>query len=296
MSRLGGVLLVDKPGGMTSFDVVRRVGRVLGTRRAGHCGTLDPMATGLMLVCWGWSTRLVPWLTSDRKRYVARVRLGARTSTDDAEGEVLATAPVPMRDRDELDRDLDAFRGSFSQVPPRVSAVHVDGKRAHALARQGVAFEIAPRDVEVHRLDLLAWEGTELTIDVDVSKGTYIRSIARDLGDALGCGGHLTALRRTHSGIYSVDDAIALDALDESVARARSVSAWDALAALPAIEVDAAGLRALRVGQRPEISHDAVGIHRVCDASGELLAIVRAEPKAGGGGSRLVPERLVPEA
>jgi tRNA pseudouridine55 synthase len=220
-----GLVIVDKSGGMTSHDVVARVRRLAGTRRVGHAGTLDPMATGVLVVGIEKATRLLGHLALTEKEYAATIRLGQSTVTDDAEGEVLppadgATGQASKLTEQMLRPALAQFTGEISQVPPRISAIKVDGQRAYRLTRAGAAPELAARPVTVGKLELLGCRpaGAEL-LDVDVvvtcSSGTYIRAIARDLGAALGTGGHLTSLRRTRVGTYEVGAARTLDQLAE---------------------------------------------------------------------------------
>jgi tRNA pseudouridine55 synthase len=295
MSGPEGVVVIDKPSGCTSFDVVRDLRRASRQKRIGHCGTLDPMATGVLVVCLGWSTRLVPWLTSDRKTYEAEIQFGVTTDTDDAEGALLQRAEVPQWSEDEIERVLDGFRGTIEQVPPRYSAIHVDGKRAHALARAGDAFELAPRTVVVHALTTVHRTADRLTLTLDVSKGTYIRSIARDLGMRLGCGAHLVRLRRTRSGVFGVDAATPHDQAREPFPFERLLSRWDALAGMPALAVDEPELRRMRFGQTvPVAPENPPGTYRVASAPGVLLAVVRVE-RDDEGGAWARPERLVPE-
>ena len=217
-----GLVIVDKSGGMTSHDVVARVRRLAGTRRVGHAGTLDPMATGVLVIGIEKATRLLGHLALTEKDYAATIRLGQSTVTDDAEGEVLpaadGAAPAGLLDDQALRTALAGFTGEISQVPPRISAIKVDGQRAYRLTRSGAAVELAARPVTISRLDLLACRpGGPGLADIDVvvtcSSGTYIRAIARDLGAALGTGGHLTALRRTRVGPYVIGLARTLDHL-----------------------------------------------------------------------------------
>ena len=212
-----GLVVVDKPSGMTSHDVVARVRRLAGTRKVGHAGTLDPMATGVLLVGVDRATRLLGHLTLTEKAYDATVRLGAATSTDDAEGEIVSTASVAHLTEDDVRSAAGAFLGAIEQRPSAVSAVKVDGKRAYARVRAGEDVDLPARPVTVHELLVTDVRPGEDVLDVDVSvrcsSGTYIRAIARDLGDALGVGGHLTMLRRTAVGPFTLADAHGLDAL-----------------------------------------------------------------------------------
>jgi tRNA pseudouridine55 synthase len=224
-----GILLVDKPQGMTSHDVVSRTRKAAGTRKVGHAGTLDPMATGLLLLGVNSATRLLTYLVGLDKEYLATIRLGASTVTDDAEGEVTAVAPVEQVDALiplDIDRAVGDLTGVIQQVPSTVSAIKVDGKRAYARARAGEQVELAARTVTIPAFEVLqnalvadfGSDGPRQFWDVSVrvacSSGTYVRALARDLGSALGVGGHLTSLRRTRVGPFSVTDAAQLDDLD----------------------------------------------------------------------------------
>ncbi|MCI0399572.1 MAG: tRNA pseudouridine(55) synthase TruB [Chloroflexi bacterium] len=209
-----GILNVDKPGGMTSHDVANCIRRVSGLRRVGHTGTLDPLATGVLLVCVGRATRLSEYLTGRPKSYEATIRLGQETRTYDAEGEIVAERPVTAG-REEVVAALEQFRGVISQVPPMFSAIRHQGQPLYKLARQGVELERPARQVTVYQLELLRWELPDLDIRVICSAGTYIRSIAHDLGQALGYGGHLAALRRTAVGDFTIAGSVALAVLNE---------------------------------------------------------------------------------
>lgn len=206
----GAVLLVDKPAGPTSHDVVQEARRALGTRRVGHAGTLDPFATGLLLLCAGRATRLVEYFHLLSKTYEASLRLGIETDTHDPEGRVVGRSEAwhelgPTAVEDVLSR----FRGRLVQRPPAFSAKRVGGRRAHRAARHGEAVELEPVPVEVHRLEVVACEPPSLRLRAEVSTGTYLRALARDLGRALGCGAHLRALRREAIGPFGVGDAVA---------------------------------------------------------------------------------------
>ena len=216
-----GLVVVDKPGGMTSHDVVARVRRLAGTRKVGHAGTLDPMATGVLLAGIGRATRLLGHLQLADKRYDATIRLGVATSTDDAEGEELARAPAAGLGDDAVREALAGFVGEIEQVPSSVSAVKVDGRRAYDRVRAGEQVDLAARRVRIESIEVrgithdeLA-QVTDVAVAVHCSTGTYVRSIARDLGDALGVGGHLTSLRRTAVGPFGLDEARTLDQLEE---------------------------------------------------------------------------------
>jgi tRNA pseudouridine55 synthase len=213
----GGLVIVDKPGGMTSHDVVARIRRLAGTRRVGHAGTLDPMATGVLVVGVEKATRLLGYLSLAQKEYAATIRLGQSTSTDDAEGEITATAPAADVSAETLSRAVAGLVGEIQQVPPAVSAIKVAGQRAYRLARTGTVPDLGPRPVVVHEFAVTAVRNHGSVLDVDAtvrcSSGTYVRALARDLGAALGTGGHLIRLRRTRVGGYGLDVARTLEQL-----------------------------------------------------------------------------------
>ena len=214
-----GLVIVDKPGGLTSHDVVARIRRLAGTRRVGHAGTLDPMATGVLVVGVEKATRLLGHLTLTEKQYDATIRLGQSTSTDDAEGEITGTAPATGLTPETINKAIAELTGEIQQVPPAVSAIKVDGQRAYKLTRAGAAPELKPRPVTVYEFTVTAirpagdGDLTDVDATVRCSSGTYIRALARDLGSSLGTGGHLTALRRTRVGGYGLDTAKTLDQL-----------------------------------------------------------------------------------
>jgi tRNA pseudouridine55 synthase len=269
------LVVVDKPGGWTSFDVVARIRRLAGTRRVGHAGTLDPMATGVLVVGVGKATRLLGHLALTGKVYRATMRLGETTSTDDAEGELVATAPAGGLDERAVLAALEAFRGQITQVPPQISAIKVDGKRSYARARAGETVELAARTVSVSRLDLEEVRRGAATLDLDLeiacSSGTYIRSMARDLGAALGVGGHLTALRRTAVGPYGIDTARTLEQLVENL----ELLPLDQAVALgfPRLDVGADDARRFTHGIRLPAAGLGPGPVGVFGPAGELLAL-----------------------
>lgn len=217
---MDGLVVVDKPGGMTSHDVVARVRRLARVKRVGHGGTLDPMATGVLVVGVGRATRLLGYVSDTGKGYAATIRLGQRTVTDDAEGEVVETASADHLTEPEIRAGLAALTGEIEQVPSAVSAIKVDGQRAYKRVRAGEQLELPARRVVVSRLELRALRRpapglVDLDVAVDCSSGTYVRAIARDLGAALGTGGHLTVLRRTFVGGFDLSEAVTLEALAE---------------------------------------------------------------------------------
>lgn len=305
------LILLDKPAGWTSHDVVGRMRRVAGTRRVGHAGTLDPMATGLLLVGIGQGTRLLTHLVGLPKTYTATIRLGAATTTDDAEGELLGEpTPASALTDASIEEAADHLRGDIQQVPSRVSAIKVDGQRAYARVRAGEDVQLQARPVTITRFEVLARRDeqdgpyADLDVIVECSSGTYVRALARDLGEDLGVGGHLTALRRTHVGPFRVEDAQVvpprssdpeepqpeLTALGLGAAASR---------ALPALSIDDSTARDLGHGKRPHgpagdpvvehLSADTDALAAALDAEGHLVAIVGARR-----GGVLVPRLVVP--
>lgn len=277
---VSGVLNLDKPEGWTSHDVVARVRRLTGVRQVGHAGTLDPMATGVLVVCMGPATRLAEYLATEPKVYLAEITLGVATDTYDAMGRPTAESPVPVLSQKDLDTTLDAFRGNIMQTPPAYSALKQDGEALYKRARRGEAVAPPARPVTVHELAVLTFDGTVIQARISCSAGTYVRSLAHDLGQALGCGAHLSALRRTAVGRFSVEEALTLDDL----ARAAEETRWEhllwppaaAVAHLPAISVSAA--EAARLGHGQDVPGTAPfpdGPVCALDAAGRLLAIVR---------------------
>jgi tRNA pseudouridine55 synthase len=271
-----GLLVVDKPSGMTSHDVVARARKLLGTRAVGHAGTLDPMATGVLVLGINRATKLLGHLALGDKAYLATIRLGASTSSDDAEGDVLTTADASAVTDQAVARGIAALTGHLQQVPSSVSAVKVDGKRAYQRVREGERVELPPRPVTVARFDVLATrrEGPYVDLDVMVecSTGTYVRALARDLGAGLGVGGHLTALRRTRVGPFGLLSARTLDQLAERPGL--SLDLDDAVAAAFARrDVDADGADDLAHG-RPLATAGIAGTHGVFGPDGHAVGLV----------------------
>jgi tRNA pseudouridine55 synthase len=278
---IDGLIVVDKPAGMTSHDVVAHVRRLARTRRVGHGGTLDPMATGVLVVGVGRATRLLTYVIGTEKAYAATIRLGRATVTDDAEGEVLASMPADGVTDQAIRAGLAAMTGEIDQVPSAVSAVKIDGRRAYQRVRGGEDVRLAARRVTVSRLDVLAIrrdvDGEPGVVDVDVdvacSSGTYVRAIARDLGDALGVGGHLTALRRTAVGGFTLAEAVTLDALAERGDPVTMSMADAARRCFPGRKTDADEARVLSHGG-PLPAVGISGPYAVFDPAGGLVAIV----------------------
>ena len=272
-----GFLNIDKPAGMTSHDVVARIRRVARQRRTGHAGTLDPAATGVLVVALGAATRLIEYVQEHTtKRYRAVVCLGATTTTDDAEGAVLATAPVPPLDAQALDGVLEQLRGPIMQVPPMYAALHHEGQRLYELARAGAVVARPARPVTIERLELLDWSPPLLTLDVVCGKGTYIRALARDLGALLGCGAHLHALRRTAVGAFVIEEATPLAVFehDPGLLMSSLLPPDRAVADWPAITLSADEARRVRNGQALDYAGLAGDRARAYQADGTLLALM----------------------
>jgi tRNA pseudouridine55 synthase len=284
----GGIVLVDKPAGITSHDVVSRVRRLAGTRKVGHAGTLDPAATGLLLLGLDSSTRLLTYLVGLDKEYLATIRLGVATTTDDAEGDVLGTAPPEALAAVSDDRLRDAvgeLTGRISQVPSSVSAIKVDGKRAYALARAGETVALTARDVTVSEFEIGVVDradGLSLDVRVVCSSGTYIRALARDLGERLGVGGSLTALRRTRVGPFSVADAAPLD---ESIRDSALAPALVASRLYPTLILTAEQTVDLSNGKRVPVGDAPTGPIAAITPDGALAGIVEV---SGGVAKTLV--------
>jgi tRNA pseudouridine55 synthase len=281
-----GLVIVDKPSGMTSHDVVGRCRRIFATRKVGHAGTLDPMATGVLVIGIARATKILGLLMATTKSYAATIRLGQTTTTDDADGDVVTTAPTETVTAGRIEGAIAALRGEIRQVPSAVSAVKVDGRRAYRLAREGHTVELAARKVRIERFDVLAVRPHDGLVDVDVevdcSSGTYIRALARDVGAALGVGGHLIALRRTRVGRFGLEHAQTLDeltddprlswSLDEAcllVFARRDLTADEATAASHGRTLASAGIAGLYAATAPD---------------GRVIALLRDE------GARTKPE------
>ena len=265
-------MLVDKPAGPTSHDVVARARRALGTRSVGHTGTLDPFATGLLVLLVGRATRLARFVEAQPKTYLAGARLGRRTDTDDLTGSTLGeVVDAPAIPGTVVAEALAGFVGPQRQRPPAFSAKHVAGERSHRLARRGETVTLAEADVVVHGIELLEYRWPELRFRVTVSAGTYIRALARDLGERLGVGAHLASLRREAIGAILVDDAVPLDSLStEAVRPARQV-----LAHLPAVDLDSAARAAVLHGRAVIAGEHGGGAAVALLADGELIAVAK---------------------
>lgn len=270
---MNGILLIDKPPDWTSHDVIGKLRGLLRLRRIGHAGTLDPMATGLLTVFVGRATRAVAFAEAEKKTYVARLRLGLTTDTQDTTGRVLETSGKRVS-REELEAVLPRFRGEISQVPPMYSAIKIDGQRLYKLARQGVEVERPARPVTIHRLTVLGQTEDGFELEITCSKGTYIRTLCHDIGRVLGCGGAMSALRRTQVGTFSVADAHTLETLQATDQRAQFIKPLDTLfAAYPALTVDRRQEQGIRNGQTVPLSEHPPGQVRVYGPNGTFLAL-----------------------
>src|SRR5512137_2243042 len=273
---ISGVLVIDKPIGMTSHDVVNAVRYGTGIRRAGHTGTLDPRASGVLVILVGPAVRLSEFVSASDKRYQAIIRLGSTTDTFDADGRFTrANEPVNVTE-DQFEKVLSTFIGEIEQTPPPYSAVKVQGRKAYEMARQGEEVDLAPRKITVHHLEVLEWAPPEVVIDVHCSSGTYVRSLANDLGAALGCGAYLVGLRRTKSGRFSLREATPLRKLQESFHAGNwyqfLIPAAEALAEWPAIELNPDEVESVRHGHRiPAGDRATPGMVRGVSTQGELV-------------------------
>ncbi|MCC7106357.1 MAG: tRNA pseudouridine(55) synthase TruB [Chloroflexi bacterium] len=280
---LDGFLNVRKPPGPTSHDQVSAVRRLFGTRRVGHAGTLDPLASGVLPVALGRATRLIDRLSSDRKRYRADVQLGIRTASDDLEGEVITEAPVPWLSEADVRGALAGFLGRSQQRPPAFSAAKVGGRRSYALARRGTLLDLEPRTIEIYCVDLIAWQSPRLVFEVECSKGTYVRSLARDLGERLGTAGSLAGLCRLRVGRFELPDTVALDDLAQLPGDQRLAHVLPpdvVLLDLPALVLDEAALEHFRHG-RPWGDTATDGQARAYDRQGMFVGLAVADAASG---------------
>ncbi len=294
---LNGVLNLDKPTGVTSRDVVDLVNRALGKgTRAGHAGTLDPLASGVLVVCVGPATRLIEYVQRMPKTYRAVVRLGARSDTLDADGQVVETPDAVSPAEADVHKALKAQVGKIQQVPPQFSALKVEGKRAYDLARAGQDVELAARPVRVDRIDLVSYDWPRLEIVVQCGAGTYIRSIARDVGEALGCGGLIEVLVRTRIGPFTQGEALGPRTMTAESIAASLRPAVEAVAALPRLRLPAEAVARIARGQHLEARRVVLagetlppGEVALLDASGTLAAIADHQPSSG----RILPRRVL---
>jgi tRNA pseudouridine55 synthase len=278
---VSGVLVVDKPVGLTSHDVVQIIRTGTGIRRAGHTGTLDPRASGVLVVLIGPAVRLSEFVSAEDKRYQATIRMGSSTDTYDAEG-TPSTPEMPVDvTRDYFEDLLKGYVGEIEQTPPAYSAVKVKGKKAYEMARKGEEVKLEPRIINVHSLDLLEWELPEVVVDVHCSSGTYVRSLAHDIGEELGVGAHLVGLRRSKSGHFTLRDAVSLrelrDQFESGSWAQHLIPAAEALGDWPSVVLDEDALQRVRNGNRIPAEAGASGQARALSGEGELVAIIEEE-------------------
>lgn len=256
---VNGILLLDKPAGMTSNGALQQAKRLFGAAKAGHTGSLDPLATGVLPLCFGEATKFSQYLLDADKQYETTARLGVKTATGDADGDVVETREVPELDEEHVEDVISGFRGKISQVPSMYSAIKVDGEPLYKLARQGIEIERKSREVTIHKLELLSLDGDNVNLRIACSKGTYVRTLVEDIGEELGCGAHVTALRRTKSGPFEIANAITMDELEalgtneEKDALLEPESA--AVCQWPAIELTELTASYLKQGQAVQVAN-----------------------------------------
>lgn len=280
--RYHGYLVIDKPGGWTSHDVVARARRILDERRIGHAGTLDPAAVGVLPLAVGDATRTIEYLAEASKTYLAEITLGVTTDSYDGDGRVTSTADASLVTRNQVEAALDAFRGEIEQVPPMFSAIQIGGRRLHELARAGQEIERPARPVTIHQLDLVDWSPPAFSLYVDCSKGTYVRSLAHDLGERLGIGAYLSNLVRLRTGPFTLCDAVTLESLPALLERER----WEEIAVHPdaalrsrkAVVLGQTASDRWRTGNRIELTGTAGDLMRVYDDKGAWLGVGTIDP------------------
>jgi tRNA pseudouridine55 synthase len=273
-----GVLLVNKPAGPTSFDVVRRIKKLVGgdQSKIGHAGTLDPLASGLLVICLGRYTKLASLLTGEKKSYEASIGLGVRTSTDDAEGEVLNRSNIDHLTISDITQTLNGFLGLNQQIPPQFSAVKINGQRAYALARAKKEFMLPQKTIYFYQLAVMGFCLPDVKVQIECSKGTYVRSLARDLGEKLGVGAYAKQIHRTKSGSYSVHDAILYDSLTKESIAENLLMGPKVIDSIPIFTISKEEKEKLKIGQRivlPSFSDDTV----ILTCEDDIVAILRQE-------------------
>jgi len=283
-SSTSGVLVVDKPIGMTSHQVVQIIRRGTNIKRAGHTGTLDPRASGVLVVLIGPAVRLSEYVSAEDKRYQATIKLGQRTDTYDGDGVVTGTSEVTV-DENQFNEALQKFVGEIEQVPPPYSAVKVKGRHAYDMAREGENVELEPRIIQVHSLEVVEWNPPEVVVDVHCSSGTYVRSLAHDLGEMLGCGAYLTGLRRTKSGRFTLKDAHPLRKLTESFENNSwyqyLIPAAEALSDWPSIVLTSEEVENVKHGHRIPREKGKDTLVRAITDQGELVALMEYDDESG---------------
>ena len=287
--QVSGFLIINKPKGITSHDVVARIRKLSGQRKVGHTGTLDPMATGVLLVCLGQATRLIEYMVTSRKQYRAIIRFGVSTNTHDAEGNITAQSNASTLTTPEIKATLPQFTGEIQQIPPVFSAIKQNGQPLYKRARAGEPIEVSPRSVTIYSLDWVNWETPDLTLNVTCSSGTYIRSLARDLGDAVGTGAHLAGLIRTANGQWTLEQAVSLETLENA-----GQSNWkqflhppdQAIRHLPSVQLNNETAQHIIYGQQIELSPTIANqptenktppqLLRAYTSNGKFLAILQS--------------------
>lgn len=274
-----GILNIHKPAGITSHDVVNAIRRLVGIRKIGHAGTLDPMATGVLVLCLGRATRLSEYLAASEKAYLATVRFGIETDTFDADGVTVSSSPATLQRAQVLD-ELRGFQGAISQVPPMYSAVKKRGQPLYKLARKGIQVERDPREAHISHIALTDWSPPDISLEVVCSAGTYVRVLAHDLGQKLGCGAHLTGLVRTRSGRFSLGEAVPLQDLTQENWTSYLQPMEVAVGHFPALTLDAATVSRLVQGQAilRQPAHPIADLARVEDQQGRFVALVKPSP------------------
>ena len=284
---MNGVVVVDKPGGMTSHDVVNRLRRIYGTRRVGHAGTLDPLATGVLVVCLGQATRILEYLAATTKKYRAGILFGVRSDSQDITGIELTREDSSLLRREDVEAALPTFRGMIRQTPPMHSALHHEGKRLYDLARQGIEVERASREVEIFSLEMVEFESgsnAHAVVDVECSSGTYIRTLAADIGDAVGSGAVMDSLRRTGVGAFSIDQAVTLERLarlkEEGGLDSTVRTIADGLQDWPRITLSDAESVAIRQGRRLPLHDENPGRCLLLDSGGTVVALAKIDEQS----------------
>lgn len=294
---VNGILLLDKPSGLSSNAALQRVKYAYGARKAGHTGSLDNLATGLLPICFGEATKVSAYLLEANKRYISDVQLGVVTKTADSEGEVIRRADEVNVSRSDVETAMQGFRGPISQVPPMHSAVKLNGKRLYKLAHKGIEIPREPRTVTIHELDLLSLDGDRMRIGVACSKGTYIRTLAEDIGEALGCGAHVATLRRTHSGPFALTAAYTLDEILEIADQSQPYLKLDeyllpvdtALKDMPDLHLSEESAFSVCRGQAVEVAHAPNGgLVRLYNPARDFLGVGRVLDDG-----RIAPRRLM---
>ena len=287
---LSGVFLLNKPLGLSSNSALQKVRRLFNAQKAGHTGALDPLATGLLPICLGEATKFSHYLLDSTKRYQTTVKLGQTTSTGDVEGDVLQERDVPALNQEKIEAVLEQFRGDIQQVPPMYSALKRDGRPLYELARKGIEMEREARPVTIYELKLIGFSEDSLTLDVTCSKGTYIRVLGEDIGEALGCGGHLTKLRRTQTGHFEIDPSYTieyLESLSQEQRDALLLPVFSPVAHFPRVQLPKGREKYFGNGQESNIDHEAAAEVLVFDGE-RCLGLAEITDK-----KRLVPKRLL---